>query len=381
MTPLRIMATPSTAAGHFYPMVPMLWALRSAGHDVRVVVPRFFASTVVQAGLPAVPTAPASEETALDPRDSISDDHTADTYRRIARVSRLMGPDVDRIAGEWRPDLVISDPMDYTGRRIAAERGVPHAEHGIGGFLLTAPRAKAAADVFGGEYRGWPGMGDVASVVIDPCPPSFQKPEAPPGVRVRYVPYNGPSLVPRWLTERKRGRRMLITMGTILSQGETGERLLREAVGATAGLDIEVVVSTGHGGLPEGLADGVRAVPWIPVGLAAHSCDLVVHHAGSGTTMSSLAHGVPQVVCPAILDQADNAKKLEELGAGRMVAPWSVLAGGGGLADAVQQVLGEPGYAKSAALLQAENDSAPSPARAAERLLRAVDERRGTWRV
>ncbi|KUL57633.1 hypothetical protein ADL30_11720 [Streptomyces sp. NRRL S-1521] len=375
MKPMRIMATPSPAIGHFFPLVPVLWALRSAGHDVRVVVPAFFVSTVLQAGLPAVATAPAAEEQALDARDDIDDDHTTGTYRRLARIADAMAGDVDRIVGGWRPHLVISDPMDFAGRRAAADHGLPHAEHWIGGFLPTRPRASAAQHVFGARHTQWPGMGPVPSTVIDPCPPGFQDPAAPSGIRTRYVPYNGPSAVPAWLTDRDRPRRVLITLGTIVSQAPDAHRLLEQTLDATAGRDVEVVVAARPGTVPEDLAKRAGAVRWLPVGLAARSCDLIVHHGGSGTTMAALASGVPQVVCPSVLDQTDNARRLEAVGAGRLVPVPTALAGGGELGRAVEEVLGDPGYAKAAAVLRDENDAAQPPDRAAVELLRTTGER------
>ncbi|MEU0332060.1 glycosyltransferase [Streptomyces sp. NPDC006193] len=375
MKPLRIMATPSPAVGHFFPMVPMLWALRSAGHDVRVVVPAFFVNTVLQSGLAAVATAPVSEEEALDARDDIDDDHTTGTYRRLARIANAMAGDVERIVDGWRPHLVISDPMDFTGRCAAAEHGLAHAEHWIGGFLPTKPRTSAARHVFGARHEAWPGMGSVPDVVIDPCPPGFQSAGAPSGIRTRYVPYNGPSAVPAWLTDRGRPRRVLITLGTIVSQGPEAHQLLERTLDATARPDVEVVVAARPGTVPQELARRARAVRWLPVGLAAQHCDLIVHHGGSGTTMAALAHGVPQVVCPSVLDQTDNARRLEELGAGRLVPVPAALAGGGELVRAVEDVLGDPRYAKSAAVLRDENDAAPAPARAAEQLLRTMGER------
>ncbi|MFI2372070.1 glycosyltransferase [Streptomyces sp. NPDC018833] len=375
MKPLRVMATPSPAIGHFFPLVPMLWALRSAGHDVRVVVPAFFASTVLQAGLPAIATAPASEARALDARDGIADDHTTGTYRRIARIADAMASDVDRIVDGWRPHLVIFDPMDFTGRRAAAEHGLAHAEHWIGGFLPTGPRTKAAEHVFGAQHKAWPGMGSVTSIVVDPCPPGFQSAAAPPGIRTRYVPYNGPSVVPSWLTDRARPRRVLITLGTIVSQGPEAHRLLEQTLEATAAPDVEVVVAARPGTVPEEIAKRAKAVQWLPVGLAAQNCDLIVHHGGSGTTMAALAHGVPQVICPSVLDQKDNARRIEELGAGRLVPVERALAGGGELARAVEEVLGDPAYAMSAAVLRDENDAAPAPDRAAAQLLRTMGER------
>jgi L-noviosyl transferase len=113
-------------------------------------------------------------------------------------------------------------------------------------------------------------------------------------------------------------------------------------------------------------------VSWLPVGAAARHCDLVVHHGGSGTTMSALAQAAPQVACPSILDQTDNARRIDALGAGRMVPLTDALEGTGALARAVRDVLNHPHYAKAAAALRDENDAAPSPARAAGPLLQHI---------
>ncbi|MEV0120418.1 glycosyltransferase [Streptomyces sp. NPDC050703] len=181
--------------------------------------------------------------------------------------------------------------------------------------------------------------------------------------------------MPSWLTDRDRPRRVLITLGTIVSQGPEAHRLLEQTLDATAGPDVEVVVAARPGTVPEGLAKRARAVRWLPVGLAARHCDLIVHHGGSGTTMAALANGVPQVVCPSVLDQTDNARRLEALGAGRLVPVPTALAGGEELGRAVEEVLADPGYAKTATVLRDENDAAQDPGRAAVELLRTTGER------
>ena len=51
------------------------------------------------------------------------------------------------------------------------------------------------------------------------------------------------------------------------------------------------------------------------------STSLVITHAGLGTTMSALAHGVPLLCTPMGRDQFFNAEQVEVLGAGRMLMP------------------------------------------------------------
>src|SRR5262249_56782124 len=48
----RILVTASCSEGLVLPLVPITWALRSAGHDVLVVAPANMASVVTGAGLP-----------------------------------------------------------------------------------------------------------------------------------------------------------------------------------------------------------------------------------------------------------------------------------------------------------------------------------------
>lgn len=376
---LRVMATPSPAAGHFFPMVPFLWALRAAGHDVRVVVPAFFAGIVLQAGLPVIATAPASETAAVQTGPGEQEDlapGTVATYRRLGRIAEMMRSDVDRVVEQWGPHLVVSDPIEYAGRRAAAEHELPHVEHWIGQALPEAPLTEAAHDLFGAACKAWPGMaGNPSFALIDPCPSAFQQPGAVADLRIRYVPYNGPALLPEWLPRRDPDRpRVLITLGTIISQSEEAPQLLSRAVDAAAGLDAEVVVAGNKKAMPTDVVSRVRAAQWLPIGLAAQHFDLVVHHGGSGTTMSSLAHGVPQVACPSILDQEANALRLEETRAGRRV-PRSAALRTDALGEAVEQVLRDPAHARAAAAMRADNQAAQPPAEAVRQLLRRFDER------
>lgn len=60
------------------------------------------------------------------------------------------------------------------------------------------------------------------------------------------------------------------------------------------------------------------------VGFAPHAAlfpraAAVVHHGGIGTTAQALRAGVPQLVCPVLGDQFDNAERLRELGVARVV--------------------------------------------------------------
>ena len=52
---MRVLFTTYSQRTHLFSMVPMAWALRTAGHDVRFACQPKFAQEVTQAGLTAVP--------------------------------------------------------------------------------------------------------------------------------------------------------------------------------------------------------------------------------------------------------------------------------------------------------------------------------------
>jgi UDP:flavonoid glycosyltransferase YjiC (YdhE family) len=79
--------------------------------------------------------------------------------------------------------------------------------------------------------------------------------------------------------------------------------------------------------------------------------EAVVTHAGMGTVATALAAGLPMVCLPQGRDQPLNAARVEELGAGLMLAAEAVPSG---LASAVRTVLGGRHYRTAAQQLAAQ---------------------------
>jgi vancomycin aglycone glucosyltransferase len=96
-----------------------------------------------------------------------------------------------------------------------------------------------------------------------------------------------------------------------------------------------------------------------------------VHHAGIGTTLTSIRFGKPCVAIPAIFDQWYNAERIKSLGVGR-VLEWKRLTANGLAAD-IERVARTPRYeAKARALGQAMalEDGATEASEQIEALLR-----------
>ncbi|SBW18681.1 nucleotide disphospho-sugar-binding domain-containing protein [Protofrankia symbiont of Coriaria ruscifolia] len=375
---MRVLFTTVPLHGHFFPMVPLAHALRTAGHDVLVAAPVNFTGVITEAGLPAVPTAPPLNFAEIMIKDRngrpVAPAKSAAERHEIAGRAwgRLTARTLQRtldVVDRWRPDIIVSEPSEHAGALAAASRGIPWIEHGWG--ISTMPECRPpAADELAAELSG---LGLTAlpepDLHLHVCPPSMQRPHAPGSrnQRMRYVPYNGPATLPDWsLAERDRPR-ICLTFGSILPRFGSGDfrGLLTRIATALPGLGTDLVVGVEEqiAAAWQPLPPGVRSAGWLPLSLVAPSCDLIVHHGGSGSTLTALAAGLPQLALPQTADQFDNAACISVLGAGRQllddVTVEAILA-------ACRELLTDPGYRKHAAALAAENASQPTPAEVVE---------------
>ncbi|MGW8314942.1 MAG: glycosyltransferase [Bacteroidales bacterium] len=78
---------------------------------------------------------------------------------------------------------------------------------------------------------------------------------------------------------------------------------------------------------------------------------LVITHAGHGTVMRALSHGLPLICLPMGRDQNDNAVKVQHYGCGIAL---TAKAGPEKIRKAVQEVLGKEGYKQAAASFREE---------------------------
>jgi UDP:flavonoid glycosyltransferase YjiC (YdhE family) len=108
----------------------------------------------------------------------------------------------------------------------------------------------------------------------------------------------------------------------------------------------------------------VRVERWVAHEFLLPRTDVVVTTGGAGTVMTVLEAGVPLVVVPTEWDKPENAQRVVEAGAGVRLSPRRLTPGR--LYEAVQRVLGEPGFRQNARRLAADFRRYRGPARAAE---------------
>ncbi|MFI5821794.1 nucleotide disphospho-sugar-binding domain-containing protein [Streptomyces rishiriensis] len=333
---MRVLFTSLPGIGHLFPMVPLAWALQAAGHTVLVATDREFLPVVTGAGLPAAAVRDPVDPVELFKPVSLSGlsglsglvglsggpvSPAERTGHRCAEIGVRALPAVRALVDAWRPDLVIAEPMELAGPAAATIAGVPWVRHSYG--LIPPERLlSGAAAALDSELavRGLSPWAEPAGT-IDVCPDSLQPTDAvaTTPMPMRYVPYNGPAVVPDWLLAGPSPRpRVCLTLGTSLPRRNPRVaplwRLLLDELVAL-GQEVVIAIDESHRSLLGHLPGGVRAAR-IPLCDLLPTCTAIVHHGGSGSTMAAAAFGVPQLVVPHFADHFANAERITAVGAG-----------------------------------------------------------------
>jgi glycosyltransferase (activator-dependent family) len=419
---MRILFATFSEKTHFIGMTPLAWALRAAGHEVRVASQPELAPTVAATGLPFV---------------AVGSDHVLpQVIAWVGRMARDMRPDFDmmRVAAPqgpswedlragyrdvlvplwwkvvndpmledlvafcrgWRPDLVVWEPITFSAAIAAEACGAAHVR-----FLWSLDLFAAMREQYLRQLEQQPPqhrddplaawLGDRAArhgvdfsetlvrgqATLDYLPASLGVP-APTSTHrlpIRYVPYNGRAVVPHWLRTPPQRPRVCLSVGSSTTEWFGGHTFsLAEVVRGLGELDVEVVATlppeeeAAIGAVP----DNVRLVGYAPLHVLAPTCDVMITHAGPGTLCSGLSHGVPQLLVPGPrLDAPLLARLVEREGAGLVVR--SGEAGADSVREATRRLLEDPSHAEAARRLSGEMAAMPSPAEAVRGLPRVLE--------
>jgi UDP:flavonoid glycosyltransferase YjiC (YdhE family) len=366
---VRVLVTVNPAPGHLFALVPLAWALHLDGHQVLVAAPQSLAQQVRRASLStAVVGGNASFLEHWPAGRKLGGNPDLDLTVFVA-IAEQTAADLIRLVRAWRPDLIVSEPVEYAGPLAATLTGTPWVRHHWG--LPVPDRLRRAAEAGVADrlerlhlaHDLWRPV-DAPFATIDTCPPSLRDERG--HLEMRYVPYNGAGTMPDWLFEPPSRPRVCVSMGTVpIPEGVDG---LAAAVAGLAELDVEVVVSgAGVHGVGE-LPANARRVAWIPHHHLLPSCDLFVHHGGSGSAMAGITAGRPHLVLPQMCDQFAVADRLADAGAARVV-PFAARCASA-VRTAAEEVLGDPKYRIRAGELRDEVAALPSPTAVAAELVR-----------
>lgn len=389
---MRFLFTAQVAPSHLRPMIPLAWALTAAGHQVVVACPPNMTAGPRSLGLSTVgfgepydpigtirgrlPDGVASPIRRWGGR--VAPEHYAGIGRGTAKAAAARVESLLEFAREWRPDAVVHEPTEVTGRLVAGALGIPAYRHRWGIDTFGAEFERGLREVLPEtcERLGFDVGGLASAGAFDPCPASVQVPTAAPGIPMKYVAHNGAGDVPPWALRRGSRPRVSVTLGSI-TVDLGGGVLLKAVLAALSGLDIEVVAALRReeielvGELPS----NVTAVEGLPIDLFMGTCDLAVNHGGSGSVYTSVAAGVPQLVLPQLLHEFDTGDALERLGAGLTLDTPEQQEDVALLRDTVGKILGSPAHRGAAATLAAENAARPEPTAVAAELVNRLEAR------
>lgn len=363
---MRVLFTSVPLVGHFFPLVPLARAMREAGDEVLVACPSAeFAARVTAAGLPVAVVRGdngsgenGSGEIASYARASVVQGSGERLAAAVAESGRAWGAlsaglldGMADLAGDFRPDLVVSEPCEFAGRLAAQAKDVPWIEHSWA-FPALPGYAESAGTVL-------PPLPPPAAA-IHPCPASLSRDHD--AVGMRFVPYNGPSAPQPWPAAERTRPRALVTFGSLLlDRPLDAPALVTMVARALVEAGFELVLA-----LDETLArrlrpwpDGVLHAGWVSLSSALPACDLVIHHGGSGTAMTALGAGLPQLAMPQATDQFATADILAAAGAALSLTP--DLTSAGRLAALAVRLIDEPSFRARATELARENAAMRSP--------------------
>jgi len=356
--------------GNLPPLLSVAGLLAARGHRIRVLASGATRPAAEQAGFEVV-----GYRRSPDPRTDVT--FESQTDRVLATIA---GPeiaaDVRGVLTETDPDLFVADCMLPAALAAARTTAVPtvsvvHFLYGLArtqmiktgtGWTTDVPQLNAT--------RGTLGLGPVAhpleawedvDLVLVTAPRWFDVDANFPA----HVIHAGPLGVRRTSTPatgRPPGEpRVLISFSTTLMDGQS--RLVQAACDAVADADVSALLTLGPAASVRSarLPTNVTVVPYADHDEVLPGCSAVVAHGGLGTTLRSLAHGVPQLMLPLGRDQHVNADRVARLGAGIVLAADSPPAR---IRAALERLLGDDRF-RAAATRTAARIAASDPDRTA----------------
>lgn len=275
-------------------------------------------------------------------------------------VSASTGKDLVGAAETIAADAVVVDP-NLSGALAAAESlDLPTA-------VLLHSLFRTFVDVWFGELwpvladpindtrrtfgvaaaGGWAEMLAAHDLIISPIPDVFDAPvDSAPKV-LRHVGFLVPSPSPDEALELPPGSEPLVAV-SFSTTFQRQERLIAETLAALADENLRVIATTSGYAPSAPLPANAVSVEFVPHATLFHHAQLVITHAGLGTTAASLRAGVPLLCLPLGRDQPLNAARVAALGAGMTIASDSDRHA---LRHAAREVMSNPSYRTAAATI------------------------------
>ena len=370
---MRVLLTVPSSDARLYQLVPLGWALRTAGHDVQIAGPPAFADTIARTGFIAVPAGSGAGCGA----DRLADPAAVD--------------DLAAFAAAWAPSLVVWDEVTLAGsvaarlagaasvRMLGLDALTPGAEANGTAAAAGGPGGQAVSRLAGCLARhglAWDAMLACGHVTLVSVPLSLGGPAGTGWLPAPVYPIRGRGGRPRLASADTEAAADLGHFRLRVEPpgpGLRGGREHRRRLVSTASLD---QINTS---VP--LPDNVRLAESAPLAAVLPTCTAVIHDGTAPVAAAVLAYGLPQLTPEA---QADGvaprtlSRRIADYGAGLLMSPGDDARS---LAGQIGALIADDTLRQHAGLLRKEVSVMPSPREIVPELVRLSAQRDGDYRA
>jgi UDP:flavonoid glycosyltransferase YjiC (YdhE family) len=367
---MRILFASWPGYGHLLPMVPLIRAAQRGGHDVFVSSGRDMSELIARLGVVVHSSGiTMAESYARMPGDTMISQMPPEEQSGFATRHLFGAGAVDRardlldLVETWRPDLVVHDTLEL-GSPVAAEaNGIEHVTHGYGPMVPdNAHLVTAVGSAIQAAGLSNPVPAVFAAPYLDISPPALRSAGTDPWSMVRALrPSSGEvgsdASLPSKLSALPHAASVYVTLGTVMNQAP---EVFRAVIEGCSRLDVNVIVTTGPDfdtSLLGPVQSAVFSAPFLPQASVLPHCAAVVSHAGAGTMLGALCHGLPQLCLPQGTDQPFNTAALMPTGAALALQPGQITPQA--VTEALNRLLGESSFRNAARQLRGQIHEMP----------------------
>jgi UDP:flavonoid glycosyltransferase YjiC (YdhE family) len=371
---MRVLVATVPATGHVLPLVPLAEQLNRRGHQVLWATGPEQCEHLQGLGMAARSVSPSIkawfDEMAARQPQGVGD---ASTSRWIGPLlfgeigAHFMIKGLLACGHDFEPEVVLFESRCYAAPVLAHAMNALPVLQAVTTLLPPEREALVAEAVaplwreFGLEPPAHAGVFD--GLTFSAFPESLDDPGpygeltvhrlAPPGFTS-----TRPDWLDRWLRDQRRETLIYATLGTTHGQSR---HILQAILEGVRDHQVAMLMTIG----PEGDADSLGPLPprtrierFVPQDAVLPACAAVISHAGSGTTLGALAHGLPQVLLPQGADQFINTERCEAAGLARGLLPGATTPDA--IRSALNDVLTDESYRANVGHVRAEMHGAMS---------------------
>lgn len=328
----RFLVVTWDGAGNLVATLAIAQRLAANGHDVRLLGHRSIDERCGSHGWRFRAFTHTADFDSAAPGDV--DDELADLARQYW-FSADTAKDVSEELQREPADVLLVDCMLFGALSAGEASGVPTAAlfHAPFSNFRGGPMVDMLASAMGDVDAlradlGLPAAGSMAAI-HDACalslvatPREFEM-DMPLPANVRFVGpiLDGPPLARRASDVGIEDGPEPVVLVSFSTSFQDQHDVVQRVVSALGDVAARVVVTTGHSVAPETIDTPANATVanFVPHSAVLPRASAIVTHAGLGTVMAALSHGVPLLCMPMGRDQFFNAMQVEALGAGHVI--------------------------------------------------------------